>query len=264
MKDVQFYLLINIFSDHNHLTGGLKELVSQRMCPESLALVKEWGVQGWSSRLIRGELRAYIRRKHGPELAEKMCQCTRHVPGAGRIHQLVKTVTNKMYGKDPQEAMAKLEVYALTYKQNNNGGAMSVFREGSLPVKTAIGVIILTPLMERAHRLEQAGDIVFLDGTFGCCMEDKFQVYMLFTSSPCGGLPLGCFITNDKTEAVITNLLSEYRGMLPADNTLVFGGRGKMTGPKILMTDGELATRNAFLQVQYLLSGVIYLSTLFI
>ena len=232
LKDVQFYLLINIFSDHNHLTGGLKEMMSQRTCPESFALVKEWGVKGWSSRLIRDELCAHLRRKHGLELAEKMCKRTRHVPGARRIHQLVKTVTDKMYGKDPQEAMAKLEEYARNYKQNNNGGAMSVFGEGSMTVKSAIGVIILTPLMERAHRLEQAGDIVFLDGTYGCCMEDKYQVYMLFTSSPCGGLPLGCFSTNDKSEAVIAKLLSEYRDMLPADNKLVFGGRGKMTGPK--------------------------------
>ena len=256
LEDVQFYLLINIFSDHNHRTGGLKEQVSQRTCPESLALIKERGVMGWSSKSIRDELRADLHRKHkhNPELAEEMCQCARYVPGAKRIQQLVKSVTNKLYGKDPLEAMAKLQEYARDYKQNNNGGAMSVFPEGSMAVQTAVGVIILTPLMERAHRLEQAGDIAFLDGTFGCCMEDKFQVYMLFTSSPCGGLPLGCFITNDKSESVITHLLLKYRDMLPADNKMVFGGRGRMAGPKILMTDGELASRNAFIKVLYVIS----------
>lgn len=55
-------------------------------------------------------------------------------------------------------------------------------------------VVILTPMMKRAHLLKTSNDIVFVDSTSACDPENHIITFVL---APCaaGAVPLGIIIT---------------------------------------------------------------------
>ena len=70
--------------------------------------------------------------------------------------------------------------------------------------------------------------------------------FILSTSHPAGGLPLGVMITSDKQEETIVQGLSQLLNVFPQG---AFYGRGADKGPLIAMTDDSSAERNAFRSV---------------
>ena len=107
-------------------------------------------------------------------------------------------------------------------------------------------VTVCTPLMSRVHEhIQQAGEMVFCDATSTL---DRFNtsLFVLSTSHPAGGLPLGVMITSDEQEETIVQGLSQLLNVFPQG---AFYGRGADKGPLIAMTDDSSAERNAFRSV---------------
>lgn len=55
-------------------------------------------------------------------------------------------------------------------------------------------VVILTPMMKRAHLLKTSSDIVFVDSTSACDPENHTITFVL-AHCAAGGVPLGIIIT---------------------------------------------------------------------
>ena len=95
------------------------------------------------------------------------------------------------------------------------------------------------PLMCRVHEnIQQAGE----DDLLWCLDRFNTSLYILSTSHPAGGLPLGVIITSDEQEETITQGLELLKEVLPKHS---FYGRGVERGPGITMTDDSSAEQNA-------------------
>ena len=68
------------------------------------------------------------------------------------------------------------------------------------------------------------------------------KLMRIMTTSPAGGLPLGFWLLSCETEAVITEALSLLKEVLPDG---AFYGRGRDTGPRLILTDDAEAEISA-------------------
>ena len=63
---------------------------------------------------------------------------------------------------------------------------------------TPLALAICTPIMARVHSMvQQSAETVFCDSTAGL---DRYNnpLFLLSTSTPAGGVPLGCVVTSVK------------------------------------------------------------------
>ena len=101
---------------------------------------------------------------------------------------------------------------------------------------------ICTPLMARANaNVQQAGEMVFCDATSSL---DRYNtsVFILSTSTPTSGIPLGVIIASDEQQPTIEQGISMLLDVLPEK---AFFGKGAKVGPSIFMTDDSSAERSA-------------------
>lgn len=120
--------------------------------------------------------------------------------------------------------------------------------------RNPLAVLVLTPIMKRAHRLPTARQIVFSD-TISCCDRGKHSITFFMTPSPVGAVPLAVFITDSTTKesyANAFNLLDEQFGRE------AFCGRS--CGPEIFMTDDSDAERAG---LNFVWQGAILLLCIF-
>ena len=75
-------------------------------------------------------------------------------------------------------------------------------------------VALCSPLMQRAHSLPQAGELVFVDATSNVDA-DNYHLYMMFTHSMAGGVPLGVFITHSEENEAIYEAINLLKTILP-------------------------------------------------
>lgn len=73
-------------------------------------------------------------------------------------------------------------------------------------VKDPFAVVIVIPLMQRAHRQKSAGQIVFVDSTGACDAENHCITFMM---TPCaaGAIPLAIIITKGSLLFITKNNL---------------------------------------------------------
>ena len=96
--------------------------------------------------------------------------------------------------------------------------------------------------MHRAHQyLRQAGEMVFCDATSSL---DHFNTstFIISTSTPTSGIPLGVIIALDEQESTVRRGLELLGEVLPKE---AFNGKGVEHGPSILMTDDSSMERAA-------------------
>ncbi|KAJ8929993.1 hypothetical protein NQ314_017264 [Rhamnusium bicolor] len=103
-------------------------------------------------------------------------------------------------------------------------------------------IVIVTPVMKRAHRLKTAGDIVFVDSTASCDAEHNSLTFML-TVTVAGAVPLAIIITKAQGLEDYMSVIQLVRNVL-GDNA--FGGQGE---PKLFMTGDSDAERGALQQL---------------
>ena len=93
----------------------------------------------------------------------------------------------------------------------------------------ALAVVIVTPMMQKAHSLPLASKVVVVDTTSSCDSENHAITFLL---TPCeaGAMPLAVFITS---------------GQRQADYETSFNLLKQAVGETLFITDGSLAEQNA-------------------
>ena len=102
-------------------------------------------------------------------------------------------------------------------------------------------IAIVTPLMSRIScELNECGEILFIDASanmdrYGC------KVFMIYTNSCAGGIPVGTLILTSESTLVISEGLKLWKQLFIPKS---LAGRGTK-GPKIFMSDDSAAERSA-------------------
>lgn len=157
------------------------------------------------------------------------------------------------YNESKQGGKAKLQIYEGIDVDENKNSSNSDDEFLPPPKKKAkvkkyqqkhrpMVMAICTPLMARAHEnILQAEEMVFIDATSSL---DRYNssVFIVSTSTPTSGIPLGVIISSDETESTIHRGLELMAEVLP-DNA--FHGRGVAKGPCVVMTDDSHTEREA-------------------
>lgn len=104
--------------------------------------------------------------------------------------------------------------------------------------ETPFTIIILNPIMIRAHKRDFSSRMIFVDSS-GSCDQTSTSVTFILAAAKTGAIPLKCVFHSDQSEANYTLVFNLLRESLGADG---FNGLGY---PKIIMTDDSTAERNA-------------------
>ncbi len=101
---------------------------------------------------------------------------------------------------------------------------------------------ICTPLMARAHQnIPQAGEMIFCDAT-STLDRLNTSLFIISTSTPTSGIPLGVIVTSDEQESTVRRGLELLGDVMPEG---AFHGKGVRGGPSIVMTDDSKTERGA-------------------
>jgi hypothetical protein len=83
--------------------------------------------------------------------------------------------------------------------------------------------------MARGHaRLPQAGENIFVDGTYNTTNNSDDKLVLMIADTPLGGFPLAITITNVNTTAGYAAALEAVKEALPGNQAFFF--RGVQTG----------------------------------
>ncbi|KAJ8912471.1 hypothetical protein NQ315_014571 [Exocentrus adspersus] len=93
-------------------------------------------------------------------------------------------------------------------------------------------VAICTPIMQRAEKLPQASEIMFVDASGNCDVQDH-KVYFFLTQSAAGGIPLGCILSSSQKSDVFRLGVAALFEILPIK-----------VAPSAIITDDDLGERN--------------------
>ncbi|KAJ8938235.1 hypothetical protein NQ314_011564 [Rhamnusium bicolor] len=99
-------------------------------------------------------------------------------------------------------------------------------------------IVILTPIIKRAHEQSFSKDIVFVDSS-GSCDQMNTCVTFMYAASKIGAIPLACMLHTAQTESNYTLAFSVLKEYLSTNG---FGGLGY---PLLFMTDDSASERNA-------------------
>ena len=109
--------------------------------------------------------------------------------------------------------------------------------------ETIIAICDLFNMRVHEH-IPAAGDLMIMDATANVDRNDS-KIFHMMCPSPIGGLPLGTLITTRADETTVSEALELYKSLLPED---AFYGRGRVLGPKLVITDDDDAERNSLQQ----------------
>ncbi|CAI6348160.1 unnamed protein product [Macrosiphum euphorbiae] len=117
---------------------------------------------------------------------------------------------------------------------------IDVYKERNVIVKfkeDPFALVIITPLMQRAHSLKSSSNIVFVDST-SACDADNYSITFMLTPCAAGAVPLAIIITKGQTYSAYNTGFQ----LLKECGINCFGGVG---WPKIFITDNAAAEINA-------------------
>ncbi|XP_075738848.1 uncharacterized protein LOC119166657 isoform X1 [Rhipicephalus microplus] len=133
------------------------------------------------------------------------------------------------------DPVLKLEEKASLYAAQ--GTHISVTRGGS---SASWAVVVVAPIMRRAHNLELAREIVFVDST-ASCDTTKCTVTVVLTATKAGAVPLAVLIHKEQST---DGYLAAFK-LLKEAHPLCFGGQ---PAPQVLMSDNSSAEKAALQQ----------------
>lgn len=121
---------------------------------------------------------------------------------------------------------------------------LKVYEDNGITVdfcEDPFAVVIVTPIMKRAHNLKSSSEIVFVDSTSSCDPDNHSITFMLCSCSA-GAVPIAVIITKGQTEE------SYVKGFQLVNRVLenAFYGKGS---PEIFMTDDSDAEIKALKNV---------------
>src|SRR5260221_1933620 len=93
-----------------------------------------------------------------------------------------------------------------------------------------LAIVIVTPIMQRAHALREASQIAFVDSTASCDCENHTMTFIL---APCaaGAVPLGVIITGGQSTADYMLAFSLFKAATEPDSF------GRQDHPLTFITD---------------------------
>ena len=173
----------------------------------------------------------------------------RYNPRKSDVYRLHKKWLQKNIGPESGDGMFKelekrIEEYNSENKERGGKAALQRFEAGMGKGKTSdtpLALAICTPIMARVYSMvQQSAETVFCDSTAGL---DRYNnpLFLLSTSTPAGGVPLGCVVTSGESESTVTAALKKLKEVLPSN---AFYGRGDL-GAKVMLTDDSPPERNA-------------------
>ncbi|KAJ8915308.1 hypothetical protein NQ315_014816 [Exocentrus adspersus] len=135
----------------------------------------------------------------------------------------------KVGGRDNQSILTIIKQKSKTYE---DFGIKICINEQPLII------VILTPIMLRAHNREFTKEMIFVDSS-GSCDQMNSCVTFVFAAHKIGSIPLACIIHTEQSEANYTLIFSLLQKSLGKEG---FGQKGF---PAVIMTDDSSAERNA-------------------
>ena len=142
------------------------------------------------------------------------------------------------------EMFDHLEEYVTNYNKENENDGGKIFLQrynNASECEKPLIISICTPMMYRVHKLQQAGEMAFMDAS-GSHDRHNNPVYFMCTHHPSGALPLAVWVTSSQSETTLKCCLNNLISVLPKH---VFGGKGPGVGPSVFLTDDDTAQRNA-------------------
>ncbi len=164
------------------------------------------------------------------DYSEKLIANSQLNPTTRQVRYLYQKWREEKFGERCGIGMAeKLKEKISEYEQN---GVTVWF------IEEPFAIVILTPLMKRAHAMEEAERIAFVDTT-SCCDSESNAITFLFAPCSIGAVPLGVIITKNEDSASYAAGFRQLRQMLGSAG---FGGHGC---PAFFVTDESAAEKNA-------------------
>jgi len=108
-------------------------------------------------------------------------------------------------------------------------------------VENPFAVVIITPIMQRAHELPFSKDIAFVDSTSSCDAQGHSVMFML-TACGIGAVPLAIMITKNQS-------IADYKAAFNLIKTSIPNGFGNQDFPLQFITDDSDAERQALKSV---------------
>lgn len=234
----KYSLRFKIFFSHNHSIKSSEATKFHDVNPETKQKFMQLFRVGGSPSSAYREYKAVLRQEH-PEDFNVISANRSIMPDYRWCFNQYALFKEEMFGKiNSPEAMQKAHERIDKYNQERGGKFAAIKQLGNGDFVIAC----CDALCRRVHlKVPGAGDIAFMDMTSSLDRQDS-KLMRIMTTSPAGGLPLGFCILSCETEAVITESLKLFKEVLPDG---AFYGRGRDTGPRLILTDDAEAEISA-------------------
>ena len=231
----RFPMEIKLFHVHNHSLESADVLKYRDVSSEVRETFVQLFSEGYNPAAALEFFKYNLQIEHQNEYY-KLCADRAIVPDYPWCSRLYKEIKEKVYGNN-ETALDKVKALIEAANSKQTTMKMIVTEQG----KSIIA--ICTPLMQRVLKhVEQSGELCFVDSS-GNMDRDNHRVFLVMTHCPAGGLPVGCFITEDESENTIRTAFELYKEIIPNEG---FNKRGQQ-GPLYFMTDDSAAERKAIM-----------------
>ena len=226
----KYPLRFKIFYSHNHSIQSSEATKFHDVLPSTKHKILELFKLGGSPSSVYREYKALLRQEH-PEDFNVISANRAVMPDYKWCFNLYAKFKEEMFGKiNSPEAMQKAHERIEKYNEERGHKFAAIKQLGNGDFVIAC----CDALCRRVHeKVPGAGDIAFMDMTSSLDRQDS-KLMRIMTTSPAGGLPLGFCILSCETEAVIIEALNLLKDVLPDG---AFYGRGRDTGPRLILTD---------------------------
>ncbi|KAE8742232.1 hypothetical protein FOCC_FOCC012247, partial [Frankliniella occidentalis] len=185
---------ITITGQHNHQTDNFQALKFLRIAPETKEQFLEYFSNGYSvaNALLAHEAQLVL---NSPDESAEFVRCNAALnPLPRSVHYLHNKWLKSTYGLawSDKSPIDKLKEKVDQYKKQ--GIDVIIDEQDS----SRWCVVIVTPIMKRAHSLPEAKEIIFTDSTASCDAENTVVTIML-TATKGGAVPL-CVILHNRQD----------------------------------------------------------------
>lgn len=222
---------VKLHNKHNHAVHNAEALLFRRIDPFVKNQFFEYFSQGLSPtaamqyHITRLEMDTTRER----DLMETLADAAQN-PKSSVVYSMYSEWRAANFGERCGDGMMSLlEQKLAAYKQE--GADVKVCKE-------PMAIVIVTPLMKRAHQLRSSKDIAFMDST-ASCDSDNHSITFLMLSSMHGAIPGGIIITEGQRECDYSTGLSLFKEIL---GDAAFNGQGF---PSVFITDDSAAEAKA-------------------
>jgi hypothetical protein len=232
---------INIDLEHNHSTTNLESSNFKDLSDDCLLKVKQLYAAGHTPAAARQQFLKELKASCINDIDYHLKKADRSItPRRRDFHYLYDQYNKENFGGKNVEMYEKLAEKIGEYNKEHPEASTHYQLYGG--DETPLLIAIVTPLMKRVHQnIPQSGELLFVDATSNT-EEHNLKVFLFCTHNVAGALPCGVLITSDEKESTLKHGFQMLKNCFPED---AFYGRGRDSGPKLILTDNCKEERNA-------------------